>query len=861
MRKSTCKPNRFLWILLFFIVTSTISTFHLETASAQSSTIVTIKAGGAIDPPTAPISRLDDAIYTLTGNLVDMSLQIERDNIVLDGAGYSITGSRSGTGLELNERNNITIKNVRVQNWGRCIQLSSSINCRIIDNEILEGEWGLRLEYGCNGTFVSGNKIQRISSVAVFLRYSNTNNNFSKNILTAVSAGFYLYYSSNNNFIVENNVTASALGAGDYGIGSYASCNNLFSKNNLVGNWVAVAVNLNSAHNTTITENVLGNYQQGLWITASENVTASENDLKSFSFAAIGIDTSPTVKMRSNRIVNAAQSFEILSTNNSKVLSYFMHDIDDSNTVDGKPVYYWKNKNNQTFPLEAGFVGAINCTNVKVQGQNFTKGGGVLFAFTQKSAVFDNSVSDCRYGIYFVASELNSIANNRVSHNSYGIVLDPNTTNNQIAGNTIENNTNSGMRFYLSDRNVVFDNEISHNYRGVDFNWANGNSIYGNNFLWNTIQSFTDKYSFNFWDRGYSKGGNYWTNYNGSDTNSDGIGDTPYAINNANQDNFPIMTIINGKADTTPPVSSHDYDGQWHNSDFTVALAAIDISGINETHYRINWGPLRSITANGQPLIETEGASNIIEYWSVDNYGNEEFPHKLLTQIKLDKSPPTAELQINNGAIYTNSTIVILQLSAADTLSGISQMRFSNDWGPWSSWEPYSISKSWNLSAGDGEKTVLVQYKNLAGLMASANRNVTLDTTPPVAVAGRNQTVLAGTSVSFNGSNSTDNNAVVFYQWDFGDGTNGYGVTVSHIYSADGEQYTVSLTVKDVAGNSATSSATVTIGAVIPEFSPVVMLTVLLVLSLALSSTRKTAARKLHGFAGYAVGSQNTKNV
>jgi PKD repeat protein len=217
----------------------------------------------------------------------------------------------------------------------------------------------------------------------------------------------------------------------------------------------------------------------------------------------------------------------------------------------------------------------------------------------------------------------------------------------------------------------------------------------------------------------------------------------------------------------------------------------------------------------------------------------------MLAQIKLDKSTPAAGIQINNGATYSNSTIVTLQLSAGDAVSGVSQMRFTNDWGAWSSWEPYSTSKSWNLSGGDGEKTVLVQYKDLAGLTAGAYRNVTLDTIPPIAVAGKNQTVLVGSSVSFNGANSTDNYAVAGCLWDFGDGTNGTGVTASHVYSAAGN-YVVRLTVKDLAGNSATSSAAVIVEVVIPEFSPVAMFTLLLVMSLVLSSTRTLVARERH---------------
>jgi len=54
----------------------------------------------------------------------------------------------------------------------------------------------------------------------------------------------------------------------------------------------------------------------------------------------------------------------------------------------------------------------------------------------------------------------------------------------------------------------------------------------------------------NVWDDGYPSGGNYWSNYNGTDlysgpyqneTGSDGIGDTPYTIDANDTDNFPIV--------------------------------------------------------------------------------------------------------------------------------------------------------------------------------------------------------------------------------------------------------------------------------------------------------------------------------
>ena len=37
--------------------------------------------------------------------------------------------------------------------------------------------------------------------------------------------------------------------------------------------------------------------------------------------------------------------------------------------------------------------------------------------------------------------------------------------------------------------------------------------------------------------------GNYWDDYTGSDTNGDGIGETPYIIDENNIDNYPLCLL------------------------------------------------------------------------------------------------------------------------------------------------------------------------------------------------------------------------------------------------------------------------------------------------------------------------------
>ncbi|MDI6806214.1 MAG: S8 family serine peptidase [Candidatus Aenigmarchaeota archaeon] len=86
------------------------------------------------------------------------------------------------------------------------------------------------------------------------------------------------------------------------------------------------------------------------------------------------------------------------------------------------------------------------------------------------------------------------------------------------------------------------------------------------------------------------------------------------------------------------------------------------------------------------------------------------------------------------------------------------------------------------------------------------------DNDPPVADAGPDQSAYVNEIVTFDGSGSTDNIGIVSYEWDFeSDGTvDATGVKVNHTYTAVGN-YTVTLTVKDAAGNSANDTALVTV--------------------------------------------------
>jgi len=136
--------------------------------------------------------------------------------------------------------------------------------------------------------------------------------------------------------------------------------------------------------------------------------------------------------------------------------------------------------------------------------------------------------------------------------------------------------------------------------------------------------------------------------------------------------------------DITAPKTSDNYDGLWHKVDFTITLTASDGtgSGVAQTYYKINDGPTKTVSANGQPQITVESATNKLEYWSVDNAGNEE-SHHTLTTIKLDKTPPvtTKTLEGTKGTNDWYISDVTVTLSAFDATSGVKEIHYILDSG------------------------------------------------------------------------------------------------------------------------------------------------------------------------------------
>jgi len=79
---------------------------------------------------------------------------------------------------------------------------------------------------------------------------------------------------------------------------------------------------------------------------------------------------------------------------------------------------------------------------------------------------------------------------------------------------------------------------------------------------------------------------------------------------------------------------------------------------------------------------------------------------------------------------YTNDQFVSIHMFVYN-ITNIDYVRYANDGGPYSNYEPYLAQKIWQLTAGDGNKTVRYDVVNTSGVHAYTNDSIILDMTYP----------------------------------------------------------------------------------------------------------------------------------
>jgi thermitase len=315
--------------------------------------------------------------------------------------------------------------------------------------------------------------------------------------------------------------------------------------------------------NNNISGNTITNCGYGIEILESTNNTMTDNIISN-SWIGIDLELSGGNLLENNCMIKNHYNFHIYGT----TLSDFMNDIDPSNTVDGKPIFYLVNQQARTVPENAGYVAAINSTEITVKNLNLTNNEeGVLFVNVTNSTIANScasvnvvgfhlqqssgnvidgnmAVGNLIVGIWQENCNANIVSNNTASGSAVGIGLTE-TSNSNVTDNRIFNNQflfAMAIDLESAYNNTIVCNTIRNNIYGVSFSDSVNNTLYHNNFIKNTHQVILWKPQINIWDDGYPSGGNYWSDYDGTDSNGDGVGDTPYTISVDALDRYPLMT-------------------------------------------------------------------------------------------------------------------------------------------------------------------------------------------------------------------------------------------------------------------------------------------------------------------------------
>jgi len=195
--------------------------------------------------------------------------------------------------------------------------------------------------------------------------------------------------------------------------------------------------------------------------------------------------------------------------------------------------------------------------------------------------IANNTMVDNLNGIAGQIWHDSTIINNRIADNLLGIWIGPYSTHNTISFNDITHHWSEGISMWQSSYNTfegnnITDNNIAGWATGITIGFQVGASM-GNRFFHNNIGNHgTQVYLTSGesepidWDDGYPSGGNCWSDYNGTDADGDGIGDTSYVIGDKSTDRYPLASPWG----TGTPLADFSWSPDVPAMDETVAFDA-----------------------------------------------------------------------------------------------------------------------------------------------------------------------------------------------------------------------------------------------------------------------------------------------
>lgn len=227
-----------------------------KVGAVEDQPTIYINASGSITPATTLITTTDNVTYTLTGNITGThgyeTLNVQRDNIILNGAGFAILNTVRYNGIYLGYRNNVTIRNLKIIDCGDGISLNANTwititNCTLegnyravyngyaagprnftfTNNKVIARDYGINAAIS-DGT-ISGNTIQASSGYGLYIWTDNVT--IKDNLITGCSWVGASILSASNLSIFNNTFSSNGIGI-TMPVGTFRIYHNLFINNN-----------------------------------------------------------------------------------------------------------------------------------------------------------------------------------------------------------------------------------------------------------------------------------------------------------------------------------------------------------------------------------------------------------------------------------------------------------------------------------------------------------------------------------------------------------------------------------------------------------------------------------------------------
>ncbi len=171
-----------------------------------------------------PLTITEDTVLESDLSCSGTAIVISADDIVLDGNGYMLAGSGSGSGVELNGRTGVVVRNLNVRGFSIGISLAMSSASTIEKNHLIDNNRGIR-SWASSQNVIEKNQLDG-SFLALRLLYGSNDNVVAKNVILNTTGNALNVEYSDNNEVFENELFDNT-----WGIGLYSATGNTIEKN------------------------------------------------------------------------------------------------------------------------------------------------------------------------------------------------------------------------------------------------------------------------------------------------------------------------------------------------------------------------------------------------------------------------------------------------------------------------------------------------------------------------------------------------------------------------------------------------------------------------------------------------------